>query len=95
MIKRKLQKNWKENKGTYITAGILVGAGFLIGMKFQKKATMRALKGVTTLTKELNPMFPDSMPLAEIKEVLNKIDGAQYRDALITSVNGVDHLLVR
>ena len=40
-------------------------------------------------------MFPDAMPIAEIKKILESIEGAKFIDALITDVNGVQELIVR
>ena len=97
--KQEIKKNVKENKRAYMTAGILVGFGILIGMKMQRKTDLRAFKqhlsGAMVLRKAANPMFPDTMPISEIKEVLKHIDGAEFFDALAINLNGTRSLIVR
>ncbi|MDX9917317.1 MAG: hypothetical protein RBT15_04800 [Gudongella sp.] len=99
MLTKKMKENFEENKRAYIVAGVLVGAGILIGLRVQKRIDIKnfnqKLKGASILRKELSPMFPDTMPLSEIKDILSKIDGAQFFDALVTDVHGVKHLIIR
>ena len=97
--KQEIKKNFKENKRAYMTAGILVGFGILIGVKVQRRVDMKlfkqSLEGTSILRKAANPMFPDSMPISEIKEVLRHIEGAEFFDALVTRVNGAQSLIIR
>lgn len=99
MLKRQMKKNWEENKRTYIAAGVLIGFGFLIGVKMQRRVDAKAfqqhLAGATVLRKAANPMFPDTMPISEIKEVLKHIDGAEFFDALAVNLNGTQSLIIR
>lgn len=97
--KQEIKKNFKENKRAYMTAGILVGFGILIGVKVQRRVDAKAfqqhLAGATVLRKAANPMFPDTMPISEIKEVLKHIDGAEFFDALAVNLNGKQSLIIR
>ena len=35
------------------------------------------------------------MPIGELKEILTQIEGAEFFDALVTNVNGVQSIIVR
>lgn len=99
MLKKKVKKNFEDNKRLYLVAGTLILTGVLIGIKFQKRVDAKdiknKLKGVTMLKQSMNPMFPAAMSIPEIKEVLKHIEGAEFFDALVTNVNGAQSLIIR
>ena len=98
MLKSKLQRGLEEHKSEIILGGVailMVGTGFILGKRYQKILTTKYLKDSITLTKAIEPMFPDTMPIAEIKEALSHIEGAEFFDALVANVNGVQSLFVR
>lgn len=99
MLSKKLKKNWEENKRVYIAAGLLVGFGFVLGAKAQRKIDVKTvvegLKDVTMFKRAVNPMFPATMSIPEIKEALLKIDGATFADALVSTVNGTQSIHIR
>jgi hypothetical protein len=101
MLKRKVKNSFEENQDFYAVVGIgaLVITGVVIGMRLQRKIDVRLvaknLSNVAIFKKEVNPMFPDTMPIADIKEALLKIEGATFFDALVTNVNGVQSIIVR
>lgn len=66
----------------YVAVGSAVGLGFILGKKHQRRIME------TT-------MFPLSMSIPEIKEALKLIEGAEFADALVVHVNGIQRLLVR
>lgn len=76
-----------------------MGVGFILGARYQKKidvkSVQRHLKEVMVFTKAAAPMFPNTMPISEIKELLSKLPDAQFVDALVTQVNGVQELIIR
>ena len=95
-----MNKNkWTKEQKTYVGVALLVGVGFVLGAKYQKKidlkSVQKSLKNAMVLTRTTKPMFPDSMPISEIKQVLSKIEGAKFVDALITDVNGIQELIIR
>lgn len=55
----------------------------------------RNSKALQCLKKAIEPMFPDTMPISEIKEVLKAIEGAEFMDALVTNVHGKQSIIVR
>ena len=79
----------------YVAVGSAVGLGFILGKKHQKRIMETTLKGVRTITPDPTSMFPLSMSIPEIKEALKLIEGAEFMDALVTSVNGVQRLIIR
>lgn len=99
MLTKKIKKNFEENKKVYILAGALVVTGVLIGIKYQRgvdaRSLQKKLEGVTMFKKAIEPMFPDTMPISEIKEVLKAIEGAEFMDALVTNVHGKQSIIVR
>ena len=99
MLSKKLKKNWEENKRVYIAAGLLVGFGFVLGAKAQRKIDVKnvaeGLKDVVMFEREVHPMFPTTMSIPEIKEALLKIDGATFSDALVSTVNGIQYIHIK
>lgn len=89
------KNKWSRKQKTYAAVGVLVGIGFILGRRYQKNIDLKALKNVVTLTRTATPMFPDIMPISEIKEVLKTVEGAKFADALVTTVNGVSELIIR
>ena len=95
-----MNKNkWTKEQKTYVGVALLVGVGFVLGAKYQKKidlkSVQKSLKNSLVLSRATKPMFPDTMPIAEIKKILENIEGAKFVDALITDVNGVQELIIR
>lgn len=80
---------------TYVVVGSAVGFGFILGKKHQRRIMETTLKGVRTLTPDPTAMFPLSMSIPEIKEALKLIEGAEFMDALVVHVNGVQRLIIR
>lgn len=78
----------------YVAIGSAVGLGFILGKKHQRRIIDTAFKGVRALTPDPTPMFPSSMSIPEIKEALKLIEGAEFMDALVTNVNGVQRLII-
>lgn len=99
MLRKKIKTSFNENQEFYamIGVGALVVTGVVLGMRYQRKIDARALTktDVRVFKKVANPMFPDTMSIADIKEALLKIEGAQFFDALVTNVNGVQRIIVR
>ncbi len=101
MLNKKIKNGFEENQEFYavIGMGALIITGVVLGMRYQRKIDARALtktmKDITVFKKVANPMFPNIMPIADIKEALLKIEGAQFFDALVTNVNGVQSIIVR
>ena len=101
MLKEKIQRSFEEHKDIYIAVGVglAVGVGVLIGAKVQRKIDIKALtKGLedaVIFTKSAEPMFPVTMSIAEIKEALTKIEGAEFFDALVANVNGRQSIIIR
>ena len=95
-----MNKNkWTKEQKTYVGVALLVGVGFVLGAKYQKKIDIKSvqkhLKNSVVLARSTKPMFPDAMPIAEIKKILESIEGAKFVDALITDVNGIQELIIR
>jgi hypothetical protein len=98
MMNKMLKKNWEENKGTYIAAGMLIGVGFFVGCKVQHKIDTRNLtanikKGmayVPIMRERLSPI----MSLADIKAELLTVPGSVVKDAIVVTVNGTHALIV-
>lgn len=101
MLRKKIKTSFNENQEFYamIGVGALVITGMVLGMRMQRKIDTKAftetMKNVAVVKPATNPMFPNTMPIAEIKEALLKIEGAQFFDALVTNVNGVQSIIVR
>ena len=101
MLNKKIKNGFEENQEFYavIGMGALIITGVVLGMRIQRKINTRALaetmKNAAIFTPVANPMFPNTMPIADIKEALLKIEGAQFFDALVTNVNGVQSIIVR
>lgn len=98
MLKRKFKKSFEENRDQIIVAGVfitLMGTGYVLGRKHQKALNVKNIKNVVTLKKVAEPMFPTNMPISEIKDILSKVEGAKFFDALVTNIDGVQRLIVR
>ena len=99
-LSKVIKKNWDENKGTYITAGVLIGVGFVIGTKHRQKIDVmrvtRSLDSGRILAPNLfKKYFPMSMSLNDIKSAALTIDGAKVSDALVVTIEGLPMLFVR
>lgn len=90
-MKEKLNDKQKE----VIVIIAAVGLGFILGASFQNGVHLKALKNTVTLTKAVKPMFPDTMPIEEIKKVLSATPGAIFMDALVVAVDGRQSIIVR
>jgi DNA replicative helicase MCM subunit Mcm2 (Cdc46/Mcm family) len=99
MLTTKIKKNFKEHKGLYVAVGTGIFVGFVLGAKVQRKVDVkqinRLLKDAVLFEKAVKPMFPATMGIPEIKEALLKIEGAVFNDALVTTVNGAQSLIIR
>lgn len=93
-VKMKLQDN-KSDVAAVVIAGALIGVGFVLGSRFQRMISLEQLRNVTSFTKELSPMFPNTMPISEIKTVLSTMDGVEMFDALVVNIDGIQKLIVR
>ena len=101
-MRKTLSKDLEENKHFYIAVlgtTLLIGTGFILGRRYQRRVDYRTiaknLKDVTMFKKAVNPMFPTTMGIPEIKEALLKIDGATFNDALVATINGAQRIIVR
>ena len=95
-----MNKNkWTKEQKTYVGVALLIGVGFVLGVKYQKKIDIKSvqkhLKNSVVLARSTKPMFPDAMPISEIKKILESVEGAKFVDALITDVNGIQELIIR
>ena len=100
MFTRKVEKFWDDNKAVICFVGgtclVIAGSRYLKHMKQLNKLNHLVKDGsVSIMRKVIDPMFPDDMPISEIKAALDKIDGAQYQDALVSLVNGKKTLYIR
>ena len=102
LLTNAIKKNWEENKKTYITAGVLIGVGMVVGMKYQKKLDVKNLAKNIKKGKALIPNMAElteprisALSLAEIKEAVLTIKGATIQEALVTTVDGLPMLFVR
>ena len=101
-LSKAIKKNWDENKGTYITAGVLIGVGMVVGMKYQKKLDIDALTKNIKKGKALIPNMGDLMvpelalkSLDELKTLALEDGGVIVQNALIATVDGIPMLFVR
>ena len=101
-LSKAIKKNWDENKGTYITAGVLIGVGMIVGMKYQKKLDIDALAKNIKKGKALIPNMGDKIlpelalkSLDELKGLALEVDGATVQNAIITTIDGMPFLFVR
>lgn len=100
MLKKKIEKVWKDHKGVICfvggTALVIVGSRYLKHIKKLNVLNHLVQKeDITILSKVKLPMFPDDMPIPEIKAALDKIEGAKYADALVALVDGKKTLYIR
>ena len=101
MLRKKIKTSFNENQELYamIGVGALVVTGVVLGMRIQRKIDVKSfaktLSNVVIFEPQIEGMFPNTMPIADIKEALLKIDGAEFFDALVTNVNGVQSIIVR
>lgn len=89
------KKKHELSKKEMLIGGVLIGVGVIFGIKYQKALTAKALKGVMTVKEAVEPMFPNTMSIPEIKEALKLIEGSQFMDALIVEINGVQSIITR
>lgn len=98
MLKKKIEKNWNENKESIITAVVVmsvVGGFFILGKRYQKANTITHIKDAVTLTKSIDPIFPEYMSIPEIKKVLSTMANTSFADALVVNIDGDQRLIVR
>lgn len=100
MFTNKVEKVWNEHKGIICfvggTALVIVGGRYLKHLK--KLSALNHLvqkEGTAILTDVKLPMFPNNMPIPEIKAALDKIEGAKYFDALAATFNGENIIFIR
>ena len=89
-MEKKLSQRQKEK--LFIIAAF--GAGILLGIRFQKSVNLKALKDAVVLTRSVAPMFPDTMPIDEIKQVLSSTT-ALVRDAIVVTLDGRNSFIIR
>lgn len=96
---KKMSKEEKQEMVLVIGVGVAFLTGVFLGSKLQYKVdaaiVRKSLKGAAIFKPNPKPMFPDTMPLSEIKEALSKIDGAVVQEAIVTTVNGIQSIIVR
>lgn len=101
MLGEKIKRSFEEHKEIYIgvAVGTLLATGVFLGAKIQRKIDIKtlakSLEDAAIFTKSVEPMFPDTMSILEIKEALTKIEGAEFFDALVVTVNGIQSLIIR
>jgi hypothetical protein len=54
-----------------------------------------SLSGASIFRKVAKPLFPDNMSIPEIKKVLSSIPGAQFSDAIVTTIDDVTTIIIR
>lgn len=96
----KVEKIWDENKGVICLVGgaclVIGGSRYLRHIRHLNALDNMVKDGsISLMRKVVDPMFPDNMPISEIKAGLDKIEGAKYYDALVAVVNGQRTIYIR
>ena len=89
-MEKKLSRRQKEK----LVIIAVFGVGILLGIQFQKGVTLKSLKDAIVLTRSATPMFPDTMPIDEIKQVLSSTT-ALVRDAIVVTLDGRESFIIR
>lgn len=100
MFIKKVEEIWENNKEVICIVGgvclVIAGSKYLKHMKRLNSINHLIKKeDAHIMVKTIVPMFPNDMPIPEIKAGLDKIEGAKYSDALIAFVNGKTTIFIR
>lgn len=103
MLAKNLKKNWDENKSTYITTGILIGAGIIIGRRYQYKIDCASLTKNIKAGKALIPNMGDILvpalksvkTIEELRTAALATPNTTVKDAIVVTVEGLPYLFVR
>lgn len=99
MLSQRIKKDFEKNKDTYvalmISGAVVAYFSYKIGARDQKNMIVKGLKDATILRKSVNPMFPQDMPISEIKNILSNFRGAEVMDALVVTIDNVQRIIVR
>ena len=92
-MNERMRENVKETtkKVLLITT---VGVAFALGAKVQKRITLKQLRNTRAFV-ETTPMFPLTMPLSKIKEIVKNIPDATFSDALVVTIGNVQRIIIR
>jgi hypothetical protein len=92
-MKKEMSK--KEQTVAISTIVIAVGVGFILGKRFKALRNLKSLKGTITLTEVVAPMFPATMSLSDVKEVVQAMGGVTVAEAIFIEVNGIRRMVSR
>jgi len=94
MLREKVKSIWNEHKEVicFVGGGLVVG---VVAIGLSKSATRKILKRSIVLQKAADARFPVNMSVAEIKEVISKIEGAKIFDAVAADIGGGGYLFIR
>lgn len=102
MVIREIKKNFEENKMTYLQVGVLMGAGFVLGRKYQRfidvnnlSKSLRAGKALIPNMPMTEKIFPMAMSIADIKTAASSINHTTVKDAVVVTIEGLPLLFVR
>lgn len=100
MFTEKVEDFWEKNKVTICLLGgaCLVIAGSKSLRHIKKLNALHNMindGSISVMKRVVRPLFPNDMPISEIKAALDKIEGAEYADALVTFVEGKRTIYIR
>jgi hypothetical protein len=93
IMKKEMSK--KEQTVAISTIVIAVGVGFILGKRFEAVKDLKSLKGAITLTEVITPMFPGTMSLSEVKELVKSMGGVVVREAIFVEIGGIQRMVSR
>ena len=91
-MEKQQERNSKVSQVLII--GAAVGVGIMLGRRYQMRLHAESLRGARVFTKVANPLFPDTMPISEIKKVLSSTN-TPFSDAIVTIIDDVTTIIIR
>jgi len=100
MFTEKVEKIWEDNKEVICIVGgvclVIAGSKYLRHMKRLNTLNHLIKKEQVMIMRQVaKPMFPNDMPIPEIKAALDKMGGTKYMDAIVATVDGRQTIYVR
>ena len=92
---REQVRNAKEKIVIFAPIALAFGVGIVVGRKVQYRATLKQMKQTTTFIKAATPMFPETMPISEIKEIVKGIPDATFLDAVVVNIGNTQRIIIR